>query len=51
MMEMPRNCRECGYANGCKSYYGGSMCKHKEEIILAAKAAMEQSKENVENGS
>ena len=28
----PRNCRECDYARGCRSWYGGTGCKYKEEI-------------------
>lgn len=29
---MPKNCNECEHHNNCNSYYGGSGCKHKEEI-------------------
>ena len=32
IMKTPNNCLECEYGNNCYSYYGGSMCKHKEEI-------------------
>lgn len=30
--KIPKNCRECAYANGCKSWYGGLTCKHKGAI-------------------
>ena len=32
MKDTPKNCRECKHAADCKSYYGGSLCKHKKEI-------------------
>lgn len=28
--QIPRNCLECEYAKTCKSWYGGTSCKHKE---------------------
>lgn len=31
-MDIPKNCRECKHNENCKSYYGGSMCKHEKEI-------------------
>lgn len=32
-MDIPKNCWECKHGNNCKAaHYGGSMCKHKEEI-------------------
>lgn len=31
-MDTPKNCRECKHKENCKSYYGGSMCKHLEAI-------------------
>lgn len=31
-MDIPKDCRECKCSGGCKSYYGGSMCKHTEAI-------------------
>lgn len=31
-MDAPKNCRECRHKDNCKSYYGGSMCKHMEAI-------------------
>lgn len=27
--EIPKNCRECACAKGCKSWYGGLFCKYK----------------------
>lgn len=30
--EIPKNCRECAYAKGCKSWYGGLFCNHREAI-------------------
>lgn len=29
---VPKNCTECKYNNICCSYYGGSLCKHKDAI-------------------
>lgn len=34
-MEHPKNCRECKNPCNYPTYYGGSMCKHKEEIYRA----------------
>ena len=34
-MEIPQNCHACKYTNDCWSYYGGSMCKYKDEIYRA----------------
>lgn len=31
-MKTPKNCLECEFADGCRSYYGGSLCKHTKEI-------------------
>lgn len=31
-MDTPKNCRECKHKDDCRSYYGGSMCKHKDAI-------------------
>ena len=31
-MDLPKNCRECEHNKNCKSYYGGSTCKHEEAI-------------------
>lgn len=31
-MEIPKNCLECKHKENCRSYYGGSMCKHIESI-------------------
>lgn len=31
-METPKNCCECKCYSSCKSYFGGSLCKHKDEI-------------------
>lgn len=31
----PKNCLECQHTKGCRSYYGGSMCKYKDEIYRA----------------
>lgn len=31
-METPKNCLECKHNKDCRSYYGGSLCKHKEAI-------------------
>lgn len=39
-METPKNCWECEHAHSCRSYYGGSLCKHSKEINQAAIAAM-----------
>ena len=39
-MEIPKNCRECDYSDGCWSYYGGSMCKYKDAIYREAKNKM-----------
>lgn len=38
-MEIPKNCTECPDATGCRSYYGGSLCKYGKEINRAAIAA------------
>lgn len=32
-MAVPQNCKECAYASICKSWYGGTQCKHKDQII------------------
>lgn len=34
-IDFPNNCRECQDNQNCNSYYGGSMCKHKEVIHAA----------------
>lgn len=34
-MKAPENCWKCEYNNNCRSYYGGSLCKHKDEINRA----------------
>lgn len=39
-MNIPKNCTECNCQQGCRSYYGGSLCKHTEAINRAAIAAM-----------
>lgn len=31
-MKIPNDCRECEVSSGCRSYYGGSTCKHRHEI-------------------
>lgn len=31
-MKIPRDCRGCEFSSGCRSYYGGSTCKHQYEI-------------------
>lgn len=31
-MDFPKNCELCEHRHNCISYYGGSMCKHKNEI-------------------
>lgn len=28
-----KNCTECEYTHNCKSYYGGSSCKKRDEIL------------------
>jgi hypothetical protein len=35
-MDAPKDCRSCNCSEGCRSYYGGSLCKHTEEINRAA---------------
>ena len=32
MEKTPKTCRECMHSMTCRSYYGGSTCKHKTEI-------------------
>lgn len=34
--KIPKNCRECAYAKGCKSWYGGLFCKYNGEITRRA---------------
>lgn len=31
-MDAPKNCLECEHGTNCKSYYGGTTCKHNEAI-------------------
>lgn len=31
-MKTPNNCWECEFTSGCRSYYGGSTCKHRHAI-------------------
>ena len=31
-MDYPKNCDLCDRCYGCTTYYGGSMCKYKNEI-------------------
>lgn len=31
-MAIPKNCNECARRFKCKSWYGGSTCKYKNEI-------------------
>lgn len=39
-MRTPKDCRGCTYQAECRSYYGGSLCKHSKEINRAAVAAI-----------
>lgn len=39
-METPKNCRERKCSDGCRSYYGGSLCKYADAINRAAIAAI-----------
>lgn len=32
-MNAPKNCRECEHASRCRSWYGGTACKHLLAII------------------
>lgn len=32
IMDIPKNCQECKHNKDCRSYYGGSLCKHGKEI-------------------
>lgn len=36
----PKNCKECKHSKGCKSYYGGLLCKYKDKIISALLLAL-----------
>ncbi len=35
-MDIPNNCWECKHNKNCRSYYGGSLCKHKDDIYHKA---------------
>lgn len=48
-METPKDCRECKCSSGCRSYYGGSLCKHAKEINRAAVAALLNNKKEDKN--
>ena len=32
MNTVPQNCRECTHAADCKSWYGGTQCKYRDDI-------------------
>ena len=45
MDKTPKNCRECPHSLTCRSYYGGSTCKHKTEINRATIARFNSKEE------
>lgn len=45
MDKTPKNCNECKHSHSCRSYYGGSLCKHKTEINRATIARFNSKEE------